>query len=205
VVWGYWYICVSATWMFAVDSMFYGIFHFMLSICFYWNVERKTPKCGSDYWCDYIFLIGLNWGVHIVKTVLQVSGGWTRQSELVRTPSAGRQPGHYWREHDDPVNNKSGITQMNLNVQTLRDVIKRLSNLLNNQLPWETLGFTNSSDVEWLLWSCDTKYRFTINTYIFCSNHESSSLGRVLFVFPNPQLYCGVLVALLARHPVLYA
>lgn len=35
--------------------------------------------------------------------------------------------------------------------------------------------------------------------------HQGSGSGRVLFIFPNPPLCCGVLVALLALPLVLYA
>ena len=79
-----------------------------------------------------------------VKTLLQISGGWIPQSEVMRTPSdhtAGRRPGSYWREHDDPVNYKGDITtRERLILQSHWDVVKRLSNLLSHHL-WEKCSF----------------------------------------------------------------
>lgn len=62
----------------------------------------------------------LSLGTETVKTLLQ---GWIPQSEVVRTLShhthaAGRHPDSYWREHDDPVNYKGDIIQVNLILQT---------------------------------------------------------------------------------------
>lgn len=96
---------------------------------------RKLKLC--------LFRYCLFWGAHAVKTLLQVSGGWVLQSEVTRTLSdhtAGRQPGSYWREHDDLVNYKGDITQVNLILQTHRDVVNRRSNPLSNRLLEES-GF----------------------------------------------------------------
>lgn len=148
VVWGHWYIimfiqdvCNTASFMAAAYVDVHRIFALKCV---------KTLKYGMNSWCEYIFdnkwtkeicwnpvPYCLNRGAQIVKTLLQVPGGWIPQSEVVRTLSdhtAGRQPGSYWREHDDPVNYKGDITQVNLMLQTHRDVVSWLSNLMSNRL-----------------------------------------------------------------------
>lgn len=139
----YYYVCIGCLHY----SMFYGFCFYLCSAYFCIKMLKKTFKCGVDSWCECMFLIAWTWGARVVKSLLQVSGGWILQSEVVRTLSdhaAGRQPGSYWREHDDPVNYKGDITQVNLIVQTHRDVINWLSNLLSDQLTEESRFHTFS-------------------------------------------------------------
>lgn len=153
---------------------------------------------------------------------MQAAGGWIPQSEVVRTLSdhaAGWRPDSNWREHDDLVNYQGDITQVNLILQTRRDVVTRPCNLLSNV---EKVGFTHpirtfhshskqkivqkQNNCDLVISehsqpsSCATSH---LKLFTMKTDHLKiiRSSRRRWFVFPDLHLNCSVL----AVSPPLYA
>lgn len=93
-------------------------------------------------WCEYIFdnvwakkvcscetLFFTAWTEVLRYSRLLVGESYSQRWWRLLDHTAGRQPGSYWREHDDPVNYKGDITQVNLMLQTHWDVVNWLCNL----------------------------------------------------------------------------